>query len=91
MSTEKEVLKLKKELREEKHKNKQILYDLSRLEFLLGECIELLDKVGNRSKQQKDSFTAMWCETTIQDIRKTLDLPRFGVDLISWKQIKDTK
>jgi hypothetical protein len=86
-----EQLKLKREIRELKKKNKQMEYDLSRAEYLIGETMIMLEQIEKRANSHADSFTALWCDDMLQTIRKTLDLPRFGVDLITWKQVKDTK
>jgi hypothetical protein len=83
-----QILDLKKKLRKARHKNKQLVYDLSRIEYILAECIELLNKVGKRANQNKDSFTHLWCENMLIDIGKILDLPRFGVDTIDNNETK---
>jgi len=86
-----QVLNLKSSLRKARRCNEKLAYDLARADYLLGECIILMNKIGSRAESSKDSFTAMWCETMVSDIRKTLDQPRFGVDIITMKQVRDTK
>jgi len=80
-----EVINLKRELRRKRESNKKLNYDLGRMEYLLGECIVMMDKISNRALKNKDAFTTLWCETMVSDIRKVLDLPRFGVDVITKK------
>jgi hypothetical protein len=84
-------MKLQKQINKLETKKKQLEYDLSRAEHLLGESMVVLDQISKRAAQNKDSFTVLWCDTMLSDIRKTLDLPRFGVDVITWKQIRDER
>jgi len=86
-----EKLKLEREIRELKKQKEQLSYDLSRAEYLIGETMIMLNKISKRAEKSKDSFTVLWCDEMLSDIRKTLDLPRFGVDLITWKAVKEKK
>jgi len=91
IETVKQINRLNQTIRDLRTTNEQQNYDLSRVEFLLGECIELIKKVGNRAENEGDAFTHLWCEEMIFTVYKTLDLPRFGVDVISWRDIREDK
>jgi hypothetical protein len=86
-----EQLKLQKQIRELEKKNKQLEYDLSRADYLLGESILIFDQIKKRADCSGDSFTAVWCDSIITEIKKSLDLPRFGIDVITWNEIREDK
>lgn len=83
--------KLQYDIVQLKHEQSCLTYDLERMEFVLGEVLIMLNKIGKRAELSKDSFTSLWCESTMAEIMNTLNKPRYGVDVIAMEDIEVTE